>query len=350
MKQPSTNFHGKTILVILAFLSCLSVGFSQANSDASAYLEAVGVEYQKISKDMMAYISAANHGKSARKIEKKRTDLVLQMKESEKLVRKMKPYKGDNKLRDSVAAFLRISIHVMNEDYGKVVDLEEIAEQSYDAMEAYLMTKEKAGDKIGIAQEAVSREYDRFAAANSIRLIDTESKLEKKLQAAGEVNSYHNKIYLLFFKSYKNEAFMLDAMNKGAVGAIEQTRNALATSATDDLAKIGSTQGFKGDLSLKNATQQMILFYKTEATTKVPDQIEYFMAKEKFDKIQKAMDSKNPSDRTQEEIDLFNQAVKDFNAKVKESNDVNNEMNKKRSALLKAWNETSEAFLHKHTP
>ena len=94
----------------------------------------------------------------------------------------------------------------------------------------------------------------------------------------------------------------------------------------------------------------MLLFYKTEANTKVPDQIEYFLAKEKFENLKKALDSKSSSNRTQADIDGYNEAVNDFNAKVKKSNQTNEELNKKRATLLKNWNQASQSFLDKHTP
>jgi hypothetical protein len=259
----------------------------------------------------------------------------------------MKPFQGSTQLRDSVTAYFRMNVHVINEDYGKIVDLEDIAEQSYDAMEAYLLAKEKAGDKIEAAFDAVQIEYKSFANKNNINLIEGDSKLNNRLKDASEVNAYHRTIYLIFFKSYKNEAYLLDAIKAGSVGQMEQTRNALLTSATEDLSKIGPVQAFKGDLSLKNVTQQVLSFYKSE-TTKIPSLIDFILAKENFEKLTKSIESN--TNRTQDDVSKYNAAVKDFNAKVNLSNQVNDELYKKRSALLKAWNETSEAFLHKHTP
>jgi hypothetical protein len=46
------------------------------------------------------------------------------------------PWKGDRSFRDTTVAYLKLLYIVFNEDYGKIVNMEEIAEQSYDAMEA----------------------------------------------------------------------------------------------------------------------------------------------------------------------------------------------------------------------
>lgn len=348
--NPPFNCSRSIFNCAVVLLLTTSICFSQDTADAGTYLHTVNVEFGKISKEMMDYVSAANHGKSARKVEKRRGELILQTKESERVVRKLLPFKGESKLRDSIANYFRMCNLIINQDYGKIVNLEEIAEQSYDAMEAYMLAKEKAGEKISLAFDAADKEYKNFAAANNITLIESDSKLGKRLEAAGKVNDYYDKLYLIFFKSFKNEAYLTDALNKGNVSAVEQTRNALATSAEDDLNKIGPMQGFNGDATLKNAAQQLLLFYKTEATTKIPDQIDYFLAKEKFEKVKKAFDSKSSSSQTQADIDTFNEAVNDFNAKVKKSNQTNEELNKKRTALLKSWNQTSQSFLDNHTP
>lgn len=339
----------RTSILLTLFIACSNILFSQ-QENASDYLSAIGKEQERMAQDMMQYISAVNHGKSARKVEKRRAELIAQVKESERNTRKLKPFKGNIQLRDSIGKLFSIYYILLTEDYGKIVNLEDIAEQSYDAMEAYLLAKEKAGDRMEAISKAAHQEYKAFAATNNIRLIESSSKLDQKLAAAGEVNHYQNQIYLLHFKSYRNEIAMMEALEKGDVNAVEQNRNALITSVTEDLAKIGPIQPFKGDGSTKSTCQQLLTFYKAEATTKIPELIDFRLAKEKFEKAKKAIDSKKPNDRTKEEIDAYNKAVNDFNAKVNKSNQVHKEIYDKRSALLKAWNESVENFLNKHTP
>src|SRR5690242_9756583 len=110
----------------LLFFVLISLS-SLAQSDAVGYLDGIGQQFQKISHEMMSYTAAVNHGKSARKVEKRRTELIQQVKESETAVRKMKPFNGVSTLRDSVAAYFRMSGILLNRDYGKIVDLEEVA-------------------------------------------------------------------------------------------------------------------------------------------------------------------------------------------------------------------------------
>jgi exonuclease VII small subunit len=155
---------------------------------------------------------------------------------------------------------------------------------------------------------------------------------------------------LIFFKSNKNELYLLDAINKGDVGAMEQTRNALLESSTNDLEKLKRTPGLFNDLTLKNACSEALNFYKMEASLNIPKFIDFQLKKENFEKMQKAIDAKRPADRTQQELDKFNEAVNDFNKAVKSINNLQADINKKRSSVIKLWNESSEEFLNKHTP
>lgn len=341
----------KRVTLYSALIAILTVTASRAQQQsAGEYLSFINNEQGKISAELMQYISAANHGKSARKVEKRRLELLEQLRQSELSIRKLKPFNGNHQLRDSITKSLQVYQIIMKEEYGKIVNLEDIAEQSYDDMEAYLLAKEKASEHMNAVDDAADREFRAFAVANNINIVESTTKLGQKLKAAGEVNKYEDRIYLLFFKSYRYDMNMMAALDKGDINAVEQNRNALVASATEDLTKLGPIQGFKGDLSIKNACQQLLNFYKLLATTKIPELTDFLLAKEKFDKAKKAIDTKKPADRTKEEIDAYNKAVNEYNARANKSNQINKEIFDKKSALLKTWNESVEAFLNRHTP
>lgn len=334
----------------LTLVLVTGISSAYAQSEAYQYLETIGNEFQEISQNSMSYTSAASHGKSARKVEKRRTELINSIKAAETRIRRMKPFAGDASLRDSVVAYLVIDRIVMTEDYGKILNMEEIAEQSYDAMEAYLLAKEKAEEKLEAAYDRVGEQQKFFANRNNIKIVEGTSKLGKKLEKSGRVISYHNKVYLLFFKSYKNEAYLMDALNKKDISAMEQTKNTLLMSAEQDLEKLGPIPAFNGDNTLKTACQQMLAFYKMEASQKVPEMVNFLLKQENFEKMNKAIQAKRPADRSQTDIDNYNNAVKEFNAAVDKVNAMHNDLNKKRSALLEQWNNASENFLDKHVP
>ena len=138
----------KPIQILLPLILVTIAAPAQEKSDAGSYLTYIGEQYQELTESMLSYTSAVAHGKSARKVEKRRAELLQQVKESERNVRSMKPFQNDSNLRDSVVAYFNLCFHVLNEDYEKILNMEDIAEQSYDLMEAYLLAKEKANEKL----------------------------------------------------------------------------------------------------------------------------------------------------------------------------------------------------------
>ena len=337
-----------TRIIILVSILISSGAYGQ--SEAVAYLGVIGEQFQKISHEMMTYTSAVNHGKSARKVEKRRSELMQQVKESEVTVRRMKPFNGVTTLRDSMAAYFKLTGIVLNQDYGKILDMEAIAEQSYDAMEAYMLAKEKAEEKLEQAYQRTAVQYEGFASANNIKLIKSENELSTKLEKTNAVAAYTNKAYLLFFKSYKNEVYMMDAMNRADITAIEQSRNALSSSAVEDMEKARSLGAFQGDNTLVASLNQLLSFYRSEGEDKIKQYSEFFVARDNLEKVKKNFEALPASKRTQENIDTYNKAVNDFNTKVNSSNAINEELNKKRNATFRAWNSAYESFLDKHTP
>lgn len=335
-------------LLLIALLLSAASNAQDAN-DAGAYMDQIGTQFNEISKDMMSYTSAASHGKGAKKVDKKRQELITTVKEAERTVRRMRPYKGDSQLRDSVAAYFKLTHLVLLEDYGKIVDLEEIAEQSYDAMEAYLLAKEKASDRQDASRDRVREQQKAFANKYNITIIENQSKLGQKLETTGKVFTYYNQVYLIFFKSYKDEAYLMDAFSKGDVNAMEQTKGALEASAKEGMVKVAKVGVFNNDVTLKNACQQLLTFYQQEAS-KTSGQVEFYLIKENYDKIKKSFDTKRQNDRTKADLDQYNKAVNDYNTAVNKYNTTNNDLNKKRSDALNTWNRACDTFLDKHIP
>lgn len=330
-------------------LLLLAIETHAQQNDAVGYLDVIGTQFNEVSKDLMSYTSAASHGKGAKKVEKKRQELLATVKQAENNVRKLPAFEGSTQLRDSVIAYFKLSHLVLLEDYSKIVDLEEIAEQSYDAMEAYLLAKEKANEKLDASYEHASEQYSLFAKNNNVKLIDSDSKLSQKLEISGKVHSYYNQVYLVFFKSYKDEAYLMDASAKADVNAMEQTKSSLASHAGEGLEKLKKIGLYEYDASLSKACQQLLVFYQQEAT-KIDETIDFQLKKEQFEKIKKAFDAKKAADRTQADVDQFNKSVDEFNNAVNRSNTVNNELNKKRAELINQWNKTTDAFLSKYVP
>lgn len=339
------------IVIIIFFLLPISRSHAQVYNSAVEYLSSINEAYAHISKDTWDYAKVVAHSKRAKKIENRRKELIQTTLEAKRQIARMPSYEGNTALRDSLASYFNLSYLILKEDYAKIVDMEAIAEQSYDLMESYIMAKREVDNKREMAYNMVDNEFETFAKQFNINLVEgEESKLGRKLRKAGEVYDYYNPIYLIFFKSHIQESFLIESLNNRDMVAYEQNRNALEQYATEGLEEIRKTQPFLADNTLKRSCQQMLIFYQDEAKNKASKFTDFYLKLDNLEKLQKAIESKPKSKLTEKEIDSYNAAIKDYNNSLETYNRINDEVNNQRSKLIDSWNKTSSKFIDKHVP
>lgn len=321
---------------------------AQSFENAGDYMSYISKANEELTATYLSYLSAVAHNR-ARKVEKRRLDVVNAIVQTRFNVQGMPPWKGDRSLRDTTVTYLKILNSVFNEDYAKIVNMEEIAEQSYDAMEAYMLAQEKAGEKL---QEAAQRQNDmqkKFADKYKVTLINTEDAIDQKSKLADALMKHYDAVYLIFFKPYKQEAYLMDAINKKNIIAIEENKNSLQRFADEGIQKLKTLKGYNDDPSLIVACRQALEFYKKEAQqTQV--MTDFFMKEESFAKLKKAFESKPAAQRTQADIDAYNKGVNETNAAVNNFNNVNKQLNKDRENALNNWNDTVKKYLDNYMP
>ena len=323
---------------------------AQDFENPGAYISHISKLDRDLAVKYLSYMSAASHGKSMRKVEKRRADLLNSIYEVRVNVSAMPSYKGDKTLRDAGVNYLKIMYSVFNEDYGKLVNMEEIAEQSYDLMEAYLLAQEKADEKL--KEAAVSRTVieKEFAKKHNVNLLESESNLDRKLEQAGKINGYYHELYLIFFKSYKQEMYLVDALTGKNINAVEQSRNALIKYSDEGFKKLTELKRYNEDKSMEIACKQMLDFFKDEAEKKIPTLSDFLIKSENFTKIKKAFDSKSASKRTQEDIDAYNKAVADLNNGTNTYNTTNQQLNTTRNKLINLYNKSVQDYMNNYMP
>jgi hypothetical protein len=338
------------VLISAFFLADQHSLKAQNYTNAVDYMSAISDQFSKIMSETWDYTSAVAHGKSAKKVENNRKDLIKAIADAKKKISGMPGYDDDTAYRDSVVSFLTMDYNIMNNDYAKIVDMEEIAEQSYDQMETYLKAQELANAKLDRANDNLSVQQKLFATDHNISITENKDKIAKKLESSDRVIKYYNVVYLIFFKSYKYEAFLMDALIKNDAEDIEKNKNDLLASSTAGLAMTDTLKSFDGDASLKIACKGALTFFKTESGSKIQDVMDYYTAKSKFEKIKAAFDAKASSSRTKADVDEYNAAVAEYNKAGVKYNTTNTELNTKRTAAIDGWNKAGETFLDKHVP
>lgn len=342
------------VKIVLATV-CLGIfypgqAFCQAPDSPVEYMEYLSSRDQEMSEKYLSYMSEVAHGNRARKMEKRRQELITTIRKSLGEATRLKPYKGDASLRDAYKNYWDILLKVFNEDYHKIVNMEEIAEQSYDNMEAYILAQQKAEEVLDQAAEKIYPVHRDFAAKNRINLIEKESKLSQKLMKVGQVNAYYHQVYLIYFKSLKQEAYVLEAFNKKDINGMEQNRKTLVRFADEGLATLDTLQPFRNDASLGKACRKVLEFHKNEAEQHIPRQREFMVKSSEFEKIKKTMDAKPASKRTQADVDKYNKAVGEMNDAVNASNASLQTINNGREKALTNWEATVKRFMETHVP
>jgi hypothetical protein len=327
-----------------SFILLPSFMFSQG---ALQHMQKISDQFQKIAEETWDYTRTAAHSKKLKKIENRRKDVINANRMAVNQIKNMEPFNNDASFRDSVVQYLELSYAVMNDDYSKIVDLEEVAEESYDAMDAYMKAQEIANDKLDEAWDVVQKAQESFANKYNITLISQKSKTEAKLEKAGDVYKHYKKVFLALFKPFKQEFYLLDALSKNDINAIKQNQEAMVRFAKESKEILKPIEPYHGNVMLKSSCNDALNFFIYEGETKGNFIVDFYLKKENLEK-QKAIVEKNGDQASKEEIEAFNKSVNEFNKMVITFNNLNNELNNRRNAVNGKWNDAVTLFFEKN--
>jgi hypothetical protein len=336
---------------ILALFVLLAGFFTAAKAqDPGAYMDQFNTPQVEMNKSYMAYISASAHSSRKRKIEKLRENAVESIINCQNTIKYIPAYNGDNSLKTSCIKYVDLCYKIFNDDYSHIVNMDDIAEQSYDEMQAYLLLQQATDDTLQVAITRINKAQQDFADKYHVNLVSEKTELGDKMEITNKLNAYRNKVYLIFYKSNWEDNQLTEFVNQKNVTKIEEVRSALDKYSIEGLAKLDTMKAYDNDASLLNACRQALTFYKKEAETSIPMVTDFFLKQENFDKLKAAMDAKSASERTQQDVDNYNKAVNDLNAAVASFNQNNNDMNNSRNDVNNIWNNTEKGFIDMHTP
>jgi hypothetical protein len=337
-------------LALTAAASLLLVASASAQNldNPGDYMTALGKARGDMDAKYMQYMSAAAHGRRASKVEKLRQEVLDNITNSRYKTIDLPLYKGDNSLRQSSIDYIQLTYTIFSEDYKKIINMEELAEQSVDEMQAYMLLQDKIDQKLHEGFAALDKAMHDFAAKYNVTLTGGQSPLGAKLEETGKVNAYTNTVYLIFFKCNWEDNQVVKAINDQKVNDAEQARNALLAYANEGLKSLDTVKPFEGDPSLVNACKHALTFYKQAAEKDIPKLTDYYVKKEEFDKLKKDFDAS--SNHTQADVNNFNKAVKDINNAVNAYNQVNNKVNTARNQAIGDWSNAEKGFQDQHIP
>jgi hypothetical protein len=340
----------KNLLSIFALL-IMTTAVAQDFKTPVEYLNYIGKETDAISKSTWNYTKAVAHSKSARKIDVTRKALIKSIQNASKKFSNLKDgYKGDTEYRDQLLAYLSISEKFINDEYGKIIDLQEVAEQSYDYMEAYITARDLVNQKINDEVEKLNTNQKLFGNKYNIQITEDNSALGKKMKASNDVFKYHTQMYLIFFKVNVTDMNLTNAIKKKDLNSIQQNASSLELYADEGLDKLTTMTPYNKDASVINSTKKALEFYKKEALEMTPKVVSFLMLNQKVEDSQASLEKKSEKERTKQEIDSFNNLVKEVNKEVGEYNKLNSKFYQEKVAVNTAWEQVGTDFISKHVP
>lgn len=338
----------KKFLTLILITITLSAN-AQSFKSSVEYLDFVSEELKVITKNNWKYTKAIAHSKSDRNIRSKRNVLIKSVERALLKIQRAKAFEGEE-YKTEIIRFLNLNKNLLNQDYAKVIDMKEVAEQSYDLMEAYIMAQEMADKKMTEAQQEYETHFYAYANKHNIQIVENESDLGKKMAISNKVFKHYNKMHLIFFKVRINEIYLLKAIEENDVSSIQQNTNALIETANEGLEILKTVDLYKNDKSLVEATKKCFNFYIDEANNYIPQITDFFILNSDFEKIKTTLDKTPQKKRTKEQVDAYNSKVKDINKALVNYNKVNKEMFEARQKVYNALNNANDKFLSKHIP
>jgi hypothetical protein len=306
------------------------------------YMTAMSNAQIEMDQKYMAYVSASAHSRRAKKVERFRVAALESINSAKYKTIDLPKYKGDNSLRQASIDYIQFCYRIFNEDYSNIVNMEEIAEQSVDQMQAFLLLEEKASEKLKEASENLAKAEKEFAVKYGVNLVDSKTELTDKMGTAGKVNHYCDRLYILFFKCNWEDGQLFNALNAHKLNDAEQARNSLIGFVQEGLEALqtDSLRSFQGNPGLASGCREALQFYGSMAKNDIPKLTDFYLKEENFDKIKSSLEAKG-SNKTKEDVDQYNKSVKDINTSVINFNQLNQDLNKRRQEVVQNW-ETSE--------
>ncbi len=336
-----------TILIVLIAMSISA----QDTSSPVAYLSSISTVMDPLEKETWKYIRTSSRSKNVKRIEGQRMKLVEKIAVAKATISGYQGYQGDNSLRDAVVDYFDLSIHLLNDDYAEILDMQSIVDQSYDLLEAYTIANEEAEAKMDEAFDQMSEQQKAFANTHSITLMEgEESQTTKKLREASAAIDYYNELMLPVARASFEESYVIEALNRGDINGAQQHLNSLNDFLIEIKQQIKDAGAYKGDTKLKYAAERLVRFYEEEASDAIPTMIDFYLITDDMEQQTAAIDAVKPKKRTKKMIEDYNKAINTYNKELNNYNKINEKANKDRESLNNKWQEAIENFFVQHIP
>lgn len=336
------KFIKLAILVFLLTFCIPNSSFSQSNS--FKYMKNIQSILNESKKEVFQYLKVIVKGRNLKKVESKREKLIDKIDSEHGKFLKIE----DSKLKQEGLKYLSTLKIVLTDDYAKIMDIEEIAEQSYDNMEAYFTMQEKANEKLDQAWDNFDTAFHRYARTNNIKIVEGElDKKSQKIRKMSETLKYSNQIYLIYLKCHYQEKKLLESIEKEDINAMTQNMDAQKTLLKSSIEKVLALKSYDHDSRMIHATKYLFKFYKDEVEKDFVTIQNFFILKSKYNTAKKNHESLKESDRASNLA--FEKISQEFSSGIIKYNETVKRVNLERSKQIKDWFDILKEFNTDHS-
>jgi hypothetical protein len=276
-------------------------------------------EQEKVGQQFIEFSNMLLSNNNVSANEAKRQEVIKQIELSLRRLRNMAPFKEGSALRNEAVAVFEAYRDLHVNDYAKVAVLVSNKESSLDALEEYFQLQVKAEKKM--VDYAVRLRTAQAKFAESYKLTLLHNPMQDQFDRILECNVYSREVFLEYIAVAKVNERWWTAMEENNIEEMKKQRIAMLDAAK--LCKLGTMEGFHGDIGFRDASKARVDYFVAVASN------EY---KELADILE------NPK-RTKEDVDFVNGFIDDYNSKNLALNDKFNAAH--RELKLKSLPEAS---------
>ncbi|HEX8269692.1 MAG TPA: hypothetical protein VF581_07355 [Flavobacterium sp.] len=332
---------------MMLFLIMISSSYAQELKTPAEYLKYLNKLTSGLPESTFDYTIDVATNKDPRKLDASRKALISQLQNAQKLAESLPGYQDDTEYKDQVLIYLMLTEQYLNGEYENVLALQEVPQLNYEAMEAFLMSRNMINKKMYEEIEKLYANKKVFAEKYEIAPLN-KGKLLEKMTTASEVLESHTEGYLIFLGASSADASILKGISTKDLDLVQQQSDELKRNAIEAAAKMKTFKGYKNDVALLTATASAMEFYKKEANELCPQIISFMTLSQKLADSRKALESKKAEKRTKVEIDQV-VALTDEQAKAAVPfNKAMAEYAAERLIVVANYNKASNDFLARH--
>lgn len=277
-------------LILAIFLGLGCQVQAQKFKNPTSYFKKFQQENKKIRKKNFRYLKASLKGENPKRVDKLRSVVLEQLKESQKSINRIGNYKDDDVLKKEYVRALDMYIHSFENNFGVADGLIKNRYDSYNDLKAYYTAVEKAEDEMLEAAFIIDAAEEYFAKKNKFSIVKDE-ELEAQYLALDEVTLYSRDMTLSYFRIEAQVRLYLGIVTRGDMDSLPDVVTDMRKAVKESKAEVETYASFEGETDLYDEMKDYIEEIEIELSENLDELTDglqnEFMDEDEYDDVQK---------------------------------------------------------------